>query len=92
LVVETSGIAANLAALEGIFELGEHSGQLRVVERYTRSKDGDTMLLTATMEDPWSLREPVVIKKIWRWAPNQKITPYEDCERPTEFSRRRAKP
>ena len=87
LVVETSGIAANIAAWPDFAALNKHSDQLRVVERYTRSKDGGTLLLTATMEDPWSLREPVVIKKIWRWAPDQKITPYKDCERPTEFKR-----
>jgi len=81
LVVETSGIAKNITAW------AEHSDQLRVVERYTRSKDGNTLLLTATMEDPWSLREPLVIKKIWQWAPREHITPYENCERPTEFSR-----
>lgn len=85
LVIETSGIRANITSWRG-----EHSDQLRVVERYTRSQDGSTLLLTATMEDPWSLREPVMIKKIWRWAPGQQITPYEDCERPTEF--RRVKP
>ena len=82
LVVETSGIAANRTSWNA-----EHSDQLRVVERFARSKDGNTLLLTATMEDPWSLREPVVIKKIWRWAPDQKITPYVDCKPPTEFKR-----
>ena len=87
LVVETSGIAANIAAWPDFEALVEHSDQLRVVERYARSKDGDTLLLTSTIEDPWSLREPLVIKKIWRWAPDQQITPYEDCERPTEFRR-----
>jgi hypothetical protein len=85
LVVETSGIAANIASWAGLVE---HSDQLRVIERFTRSQDGKTLLLTATMVDPWSLREPVVMKKIWRWAPEQQIAPYEDCERPTEFSRR----
>jgi len=87
LVVETSGIAANIAVWTDLNGTAEHSDQLRVTERYTRSKDGDTLLLTATMADPWSLREPVVMKKIWRWAPDQKITPYKDCERPTEFKR-----
>jgi hypothetical protein len=82
LVIETSGIGANITSWRG-----EHSDQLRVVERYTRSQAGDTLLLTATIEDPWSLREPVVMKKIWRWAPEQRIAPYEDCERPTEFKR-----
>ncbi len=47
LVVETSGIAANIASWSALIE---HSDQLRVVERYTRSQDGKTLLLTATME------------------------------------------
>lgn len=82
LVVETSGVTANITGWDA-----QHSDQLRVVERFSRSQDGDTLLLTATLEDPWSLREPLVMKKIWRWAPDQTITPYDNCERPTEFSR-----
>jgi hypothetical protein len=87
LVVDTSGIAANIIMLPDLAALGEHSDQLRVVERYTRSKAGDTLLLTATLTDPRSFREPLVLKKIWRWAPERQITPYEDCERPTEFKK-----
>jgi len=86
LVVETSDIAENIAFAPDL-SLMQHSNQLRVIERYTRSKDGKTLLLTATMEDPQTFREPVVIKKIWLWAPQQKIAPYKDCRRPTEFSR-----
>jgi hypothetical protein len=82
LVVETSGVAANQSSWRS-----EHSAQLRVVERFTRSAKGDTLLLTATIEDPWSLREPVVIKKIWAWAPNSQIAPYVDCEPTTAVKR-----
>jgi hypothetical protein len=82
LVVETTAVSANIT-----FWGFQHSDQLRAVERFTRSEDGKTLLLSATIEDPWSLREPVVLKKIWRWAPEQQITPYENCERPSEFSR-----
>ncbi|HEY5618295.1 MAG TPA: hypothetical protein VIK60_10135 [Vicinamibacterales bacterium] len=87
LVVETSAVAANIIMLPDLSAMGEHSDQLRVVERYSRSKDGDTLLLTATLEDSPSLRDPLVLKKIWRWAPKQQITPYENCERPTEFKK-----
>jgi len=87
LVAETSAVAANIIMLPDLSAMGEHSDQLRVVERYTRSKTGDTLLLTATLTDPRSFREPLVLKKIWRWAPEQQITPYEDCERPTEFKK-----
>ena len=81
LIIETSGIAANIA-----WWPTRHSDQFRVVERYSRASDG-TLLLAATLSDPATLREPVVVKKIWRWAPEQKISAYKDCERPTEIKR-----
>jgi len=88
LVVETSGIAAGIAGWPQVLAFSaQHSDQLRIVERYTRSTDGTTLMMTATVEDPWSLREPLVLKKIWRWAPESKIAPYKDCQLPTEFSK-----
>jgi len=87
LVVETTGVTANITSWDA-----KHSDQLRAVERFRRSDDGDTLLLEATLEDPWSLREPVVLKKIWRWAPESQITPYEDCERPAEVKRGTGQP
>jgi hypothetical protein len=84
LVIETSHIAANLAVwTDGT--LVRHSDQLHIVERYTRSEEGKTLSLIATIEDPWSLREPLVFKKMWRWAPESRIDPYKDCENPTNF-------
>jgi hypothetical protein len=82
LVVETSGVTAGITWWDA-----KHGDQLRVVERFTRSEDGNALNLTATLEDPWSLREPVVARKIWRWAPDQKITPYDSCEPATEFKK-----
>src|SRR5438105_6832771 len=82
LVIQTSGISANITMW-----WSQHSDQLRVLERYTRSPDGRTLTLTATMADPLSFREPVVIKHIWAWAPDQKIAAYDQCERPTEFKK-----
>ena len=87
LVVETSGIAANIIMLPDLGAMGEHSGALRVVERFTRSTDGNALHLTATLTDPQTFRDPVVLKKIWRWAPEQQIAPYDACERPTEFKK-----
>jgi hypothetical protein len=92
LVIETSAIDANLAPWGLGFPApfpydGRHSEQLRVVERYTRSEDGERLLLAATLEDPWALKEPVVLKKVWAWAPDQEIFPYDQCEPPTEFTR-----
>ena len=71
LVVDTSGIAANIAMWPDLRTTVEHSDQLRVVERFSRSEDGGTLMLTATMDDPWSMREPVTLKKFWSWAPEQ---------------------
>ena len=82
LVVETSGVAKNQTGWRS-----EHSDQLRVVERFARSAKGDTLLLTATIADPWGLKEPVVIKKIWAWAPKSEIAPYKNCEPVTAVKR-----
>jgi hypothetical protein len=87
LVVDTSGVTA-----DQMWWRFRHSDQLRVVERFTRSDDGETLAMTATLEDPWSLREPVSIRKIWRWAPEQTITPYDACEPPDEFSKGTGEP
>lgn len=91
LVIETTHIAANLAPWgPGFIPFpfdGRHSDQLKAVERYTRSVDGERLLLDVTLEDPWALREPVTLKKVWAWAPEQEIAPYDQCKRPTEFSR-----
>ena len=81
LVIETTRIRANRTMWRT-----EHSDQLRTVERYSRSEDGDRLLLSVTMEDPWSLQQPLQLKKVWSWAPDQAIFPYADCERPTEYS------
>lgn len=86
LVVETSGVTANLAGLFGSWFT--HSDQLRTIERYARSTEGDRLELTATMEDPRSLRQPVQLKRAWGWAPTEKIFPYTDCQRPIEVRRR----
>ncbi len=93
LVIETTSIEANLGPwgvgfpIAGASFDGKHSDALHVVERYARSDDGERLTLSATLEDPWALREPITLKKVWRWAPEQEIGPYENCEPPTEFSR-----
>ena len=82
LVIETSGIRGDISPWRTM-----HSDQLHVIERYTRSKDGKALTLAATMEDPATLREPLVIKHIWGWAPDQVIATYDQCEIPKEFKR-----
>lgn len=80
LVIETAGISANLARWRA-----PHSDELRITERYRRSGDGQRLFLTATYDDPVNQRQPIVMKKIWGWAPNEEIFPYVDCERPDEY-------
>jgi hypothetical protein len=75
LVVETSAIAANRTGWDF-----EHGAELRAVERYSRSSDGGRLELRLTLQDPWSMKEPIVVRKIWGWAPDQEIYAYDSCE------------
>lgn len=74
LVVETTLITANLI----VGGEGLHSDQLTAVERYRRPTP-ERLELTATLSDPLTFREPLELKKVWRFAPEQEIAPY-DCE------------
>jgi hypothetical protein len=85
LVVETTGIAANRARWDAL-----HSDRLQIVERFRRR--GERLELTVTLTDPWSLKEPVVYRRLWAIVPHETIAPYEDCELPTEFRRRESRP
>ncbi len=80
LVVETSRVGAN-----STFWGWAHSGRLRAVERYSRSDDGERLELVVSIDDPWGLKEPLILKKTWGWAPAEEIFPYVDCE-PAEGS------
>lgn len=81
LVVETSGVTANRTLWRS-----HHSDQLRTIERYTRDYEGDRLLLSVVMEDPWGLKAPLEMNKIWRWAPEEAIFPYVDCAPPDDPS------
>jgi hypothetical protein len=90
LIIETSGISANLA---GIFPAWfRHSDQLTIVERYTREADRNRLEFTATLTDPVSMRQPLQFRKAWGWAPDEQIFPYTDCQPPAEFKKVGAKP
>jgi len=80
LIVTTTNVSAGLAVWRG-----DHSDRLEIVEVYRRS--GDRLLLTATIVDPVTLERPLELRKVWGWAPDEEIFPYENCEVPTEFSR-----
>lgn len=75
LVVETALVTENFGPTR-IWE-GRHSDQLTAVERYRRPSP-ERLELAATLTDPSTFREPVELKKIWRFAPEQEIAPY-DC-------------
>jgi len=75
LVVETALVTENFGPTR-IWE-GRHSDQLTAVERYRRPAP-ERLELTATLTDPSTFREPVELKKIWRFAPEQEIARY-DC-------------
>jgi hypothetical protein len=81
LVIETSG-AVPARAFRAQF-----GPQLRVTERYTRAADGKTLDLAATLEDPATLRAPLTLKRIWRWAPESDVAPCEDREIPASVKR-----
>ena len=85
LVVETAALEANIFGVAADATL--HGAHLRTVERFARSADGKTLMLTATLEDADTFREPLILKKIWGWAPEQKIAAYDSCERPAETKR-----
>jgi hypothetical protein len=87
LVIESDAIAPNWLAMGGLY-VSEHSPQLRIVERYTRSKDGKRLLLTATIDDPQVFRMPVTAKKVWSWSPGSKIAAYTSCEPPKGLLKR----
>lgn len=74
LVIETSGITANITPWDA-----RHSEQLTAVERYRRPSP-ERLELAATISDPWSLREPLEIRKVWSFAPAQQIYAYDACE------------
>jgi hypothetical protein len=83
LVVETSGVQKNRTSWQF-----EHSDRIHVVERFSRSASDNTLRLTATIDDPWSLREPLVMKKIWAWSPTSEIAPYDACQPITAVKKR----
>jgi hypothetical protein len=90
LVIETTGVARSLmwGGGMGVSSNGfETSDQLSVVVRFVKAADGKTLTLTATLTDPVSLRAPLVLKHMWRWAPESRIDAYDECQIPTDVKR-----
>ena len=58
---------------------GPTGEEKKVIERYTRSADGQTLHVEFGIEDPEFLDEPYVREREYRYAPNQEIYDFE-CE------------
>jgi hypothetical protein len=70
-IVETTGIPAG--RLYDGFGGAPHSDKLRAIERYETSADGTWLDLTLELDDPETLREPLVVTKRWRRVPGAEI-------------------
>jgi len=75
LVVETTGLAANILTTDGV----PHSDQLRVLERYFLTDGGDRLELELTLLDAAMFSGPVVLTKAWLRTPEETILA-EPCE------------
>jgi hypothetical protein len=75
LVVETTGLRANILTTDGV----PHSDRLRVLERYSLADGGDRLELELTLIDPVMLAAPVVITKSWLRTPEESILA-ESCD------------
>ena len=76
-VVETVGVSANHSNARFA-----HTDRLTATERYTRSDDGNRLEVEVLLEDPPTLKEPLLMARAWAWAPGEEIFPYDACEIP----------
>lgn len=73
LIVETSLIDYPYFNDQGI----PQSEDLEIVERFTLSENGAKLDWTATVTDPATFTEPVIMPEFhWDWIPGQEIKPY----------------
>lgn len=73
LIVETSRIDYPYFNDQGI----PQSEDLEIVERFTLSENGAKLDWTATVTDPETFTEPIIMPEFhWDWIPGQKIKPY----------------
>jgi len=75
LVIETTGLLANILTTDGV----PHSDRLRVLERYSLADDGERLELEMTLIDPVMFTAPVVLTKAWLRTPQETILA-EPCE------------
>ena len=73
LIVETGRIDYPYFNDQGI----PQSEELEIVERFTLSENGTKLDWTATVTDPETFTEPIVMPEFhWDWIPGQEIKPY----------------
>ena len=73
LVVETTRLEPATITNNGL----DHTGDVRVIERFKLSPDGKTLLATQEFEDPAILDNRGVRFIAWRKEPGQHVFPYE---------------
>ena len=75
LVVETTGLSANILTTDGV----PHSDRLTLLERYSLADDGERLDLEMTLLDPVMFTGPIVLTKAWLRTPDEAILA-EACE------------
>ncbi|MGI9271556.1 MAG: DUF6152 family protein [Woeseiaceae bacterium] len=61
------------------------SSEMRLVERFSPSDDGDRLDYTLVVSDPKTFTEPFEVKRYWEWRPEITVGAY-DCERDQSLS------
>jgi hypothetical protein len=79
LVVDTIGFNGR-GELGGTF----HGTGLHLVQRFGKSADGKTLHVEATIEDPETLTEPLVVQVDWTWLPGRQPLEFDCEENPRE--------
>jgi len=79
LVVDTVGYNGR-----GDLQGAVHSKKLHLVERFTKSADGRSLVIDATFEDPETLAQPVHVRKEWGWLNGQQPLEFDCEENPRE--------
>jgi hypothetical protein len=61
-----------------------HSTRMHLVQRFTKSADGRTLVIDSTFDDPETLAEPVHVRKEWGWLNGQQPLEFDCEENPRE--------
>ena len=79
LVIDTVGYNGR-GDLGGAF----HGTQLHLIQRISKSADGRTLHVEATIEDPETLTGPLVVRRDWTWLPGRQPLEFDCEENPRE--------